>query len=257
MPSNNTEKLQKVLARAGLGSRRQLEQWITESRVSVNGKTAKLGDRVTTKDKILVDGHPLAPHALESKKTRVLLYHKPEGEICTRSDPEKRPTVFDHLPVLRNGRWISVGRLDINSSGLLLFTNDGELANRLMHPSANIEREYAVRVFGDVDAAMLRRLKKGVELDDGLAKFLSITDKGGEGRNHWYHVVITEGRNREVRRLWESQAGIKVSRLTRVRFGKIILPPQLRSGKYVEFEPEEVMELANAYSRDYRKNSKE
>ncbi len=248
---DTTEKLQKVLARSGLGSRRQLEEWIQAGRVSVNGNLAKLGDRVTAKDRILVDGDPIAAHALEDKKTRVLLYHKPEGEICTRSDPEGRPTVFDHLPLLRYGRWISVGRLDINSAGLLIFTNDGELANRLMHPSANLEREYAVRVFGEVDDAMLRRLKKGVELEDGVAKFTSITDKGGEGRNHWYHVTIGEGRKREVRRLWESQSGIKVSRLIRIRFGKVLLPPQLRSGKWVELEVTEISEYFDEHSRNH------
>jgi len=242
--NDKSEKLQKVLARAGAGSRRECEKWIAEGRIKVNGKVAKLGDRVTDDDKISVDNFALPQHTLESKKTRILLYHKPEGEICTRKDPENRPTVFDHLPAIRKGRWISVGRLDFNTSGLLLFTNEGELANKLMHPSQEIEREYAVRIFGDVTEQMLRNLRRGVKLEDGIAKFKEIRFQGGEGRNRWYHVVLCEGKNREVRRLWESQTGIKVSRLIRVRFGNIALPPQLRPGKYKELMPEEVLDFA-------------
>ncbi len=237
-----TEKLQKVLARAGLGSRRALEQWIQANRVSVNGKVAHLGDRVSAEDVIRVDGHLVAQHAIEPSDTRVLIYHKPEGEVCTRSDPEGRPTVFDKLPILRHSRWIVVGRLDINTTGLLLFTTNGELANRLMHPSQQIEREYAVRVLGNVDAAMINRLKKGVMLEDGKAHFDEIVDAGGTGANHWYHVVLKEGRNREVRRLWESQ-GVKVSRLMRVRFGQILMPRSLRFGRYEELPAEQINEL--------------
>jgi 23S rRNA pseudouridine2605 synthase len=231
-----SEKLQKVLARAGLGSRRQLELWISEGRIKVNGKLAKLGDRVDESANILVDDFPIQKRMLQEKKPRVILYHKPEGEICTRSDPEKRPTVFDHLPLLRNSRWISIGRLDLNTSGVLLFTTDGELANQLMHPKNQLEREYAVRIYGEVDDAMIKRLKKGVELEDGKAKFQDVKFVGGEAKNRWYHVILCEGRNREVRRLWESQEGIKVSRLIRVRFGNIVLPPQLRPGKWQELE---------------------
>ncbi len=237
-----SEKLQKVLARAGLGSRREMETWITAKRVSVNGAMAALGDRVEPEDKIRVDGQLLRLQPAEKQKTRVLLYYKPEGVICTRKDPEGRETVFETLPRLRSGRWISVGRLDINSSGLLLFTNDGELANKLMHPSAEIEREYAVRVFGEVTPAILKILRKGVELEDGVASFKQIVDKGGEGLNHWYHVVITEGRNREVRRLWESQ-GLQVSRLLRIRYGDLKLPRYLKIGRWIELDKEQVRAL--------------
>lgn len=237
-----SEKLQKVLARAGLGSRRTLEEWIQANRVSVNGKIAKLGDRVIPEDVIRIDGHLLSQQSTTQSDTRVLLYHKPEGQVCTRSDPKGRPTVFDDLPILRNSRWIVVGRLDINTTGLLLFTTDGELANRLMHPSSQIDREYAVRILGNVDALMIARLKKGVKLEDGNAHFDDIQDAGGTGANHWYHVILREGRNREVRRLWESQ-GVKVSRLMRVRFGQIVLPRSLRFGKWMELPTEQINEL--------------
>lgn len=245
-----SEKLQKVLARAGLGSRRSLEQWIQDNRVSVNGKVAHIGDRVTAEDVIRVDGHIIAQYAKEPVETRVLLYHKPEGEVCTRSDPEGRPTVFDKLPILRHGRWVIVGRLDFNTTGLLLFTTNGELANRLMHPSQQIEREYAVRILGNVDAAMINRLKKGVMLEDGKAHFDDIIDAGGTGANHWYHVVLKEGRNREVRRLWESQ-GVKVSRLMRVRFGQIMMPRSLRFGRYMELPEDQINELSNSVGLNF------
>ncbi len=234
-----SEKLQKVLANAGLGSRRHIEDWIREGRVIVNGQTAKLGDRVTLDAKIRVDGREVKLLKSASKKTRVLLYHKPEGEICSRSDPENRPTVFDHLPLLRNGRWIAVGRLDFNTSGVLLLTNDGELANRLMHPSSQIEREYAVRIQGQVSPAMIKKLKQGVKLEDGEAHFDEIKDAGGEGTNHWYHVLVKEGRNRLVRRAWES-LGVNVSRLIRIRFGSIALPRLLRKGKWTELDKKDV-----------------
>lgn len=236
------EKLQKVLARAGFGSRRELEEWISEGRVKVNGKQAKLGDRVSASDKILVDGKKVATQEKEPTIHPVLLYNKPLGEICTRNDPEGRPTVYDHLPPLQHARWVSVGRLDINTTGLLLFTTDGELANRLMHPSAQIEREYAVRVMGEVTDEMLRAMLNGVMLEDGLASFKSIRDAGGEGANHWYHVVLMEGRNREVRRLWEAQ-GLKVSRLKRVRYGNIIIPSFVKAGKFVELPASETKSL--------------
>jgi 23S rRNA pseudouridine2605 synthase len=237
-----SEKIQKVLAAAGLGSRRQLEVWIKEGRISVNGQVATLGDRITGEEKVKVDGREIDLIKSQSKKTRVLLYHKPEGEICSHADPEKRPSVFDRLPMIRNGRWISIGRLDFNTSGVLLLTNDGELANRLMHPSAEIEREYAVRIQGEVGKAMLDTLRKGVKLDDGEAHFDTISDAGGEGSNHWFHVVVREGRNRLVRRLWESQ-DVRVSRLIRVRFGEITLPRFLKRGRWEELEKETINNL--------------
>ncbi len=230
-----TEKLQKVLAAAGLASRRQIEEWIKAGRITVNGATAQIGDRITTDAKVFVDGREIKLIKSQSKKIRVLLYHKPEGEICSRSDPEKRPTVFDRLPLLRNGRWIAVGRLDFNTSGVLLLTSDGDLANKLMHPSAEIEREYAVRIHGEVSNFILNRLKKGVELEDGMASFDAVIDAGGEGSNHWYHVIVKQGRNRLVRRLWESQE-LRVSRLIRVRFGAIDLPREIRRGRWEELD---------------------
>jgi 23S rRNA pseudouridine2605 synthase len=236
-----TEKLQKVLANAGLGSRREIETWITAGRVSVDGELAKLGDRVKPMVKIRVDGRLVDLNAT-SKKLRVLLYHKPAREICSRKDPEGRPTVFDTLPKIRHGRWIMVGRLDFNTSGVLLFTTDGELAKRLMHPSYEIEREYAVRVLGEVPKETLKQLQEGVALEDGLAKFDLITDAGGQGVNHWYHVVLREGKNREVRRLWESQ-GVQVSRLIRIRYGCITLPRLLRPGRWNELETSEISKI--------------
>ncbi|MFT2090618.1 23S rRNA pseudouridine(2605) synthase RluB [Paraglaciecola sp. 2405UD69-4] len=229
-----SEKLQKVLANAGLGSRREMERWIEAGRASVNGKLATLGDRVEPSDKIRVDGNPVNT-VNESPICRVLMYNKPEGELCSRKDPEGRPTVFDRLPNIKNGRWIAVGRLDINTSGLLLFTNDGELANRLMHPKHEVEREYSVRVFGEVEDMMLKRLTDGVKLEDGEAKFTRIVKKPGdeESQNSWYNVSLSEGRNREVRRLWESQ-GLQVSRLIRVRYGELELKKRLPQGGWVE-----------------------
>src|SRR6266566_1837667 len=199
--SRVSEKLQKVLARAGMGSRRQIEQWIEEGRVTVDGRTAAIGERVEPSAHIAIDGR-VVPLTDLVPKPRVLVYHKPEGEVCTRSDPQGRATVFDNLPTLRHGRWILIGRLDYNTSGLLLLTTDGELAHRLMHPSHEIEREYAVRVLGKVSDEMFTQLKEGVMLDDGPARFDDIADAGGTGANHWYHVILREGRNREVRRLW-------------------------------------------------------
>ncbi|MBI5782316.1 MAG: 23S rRNA pseudouridine(2605) synthase RluB [Gammaproteobacteria bacterium] len=229
-----SEKLQKVLARAGLGSRRQIERWIEEGRITIDGQPATLGARVTSDQALRVDGRVIPTHAFQPKQ-RILIYHKPEGEVCTRSDPQGRPTVFDKLPSLRGARWIAVGRLDFNTSGLLLFTTDGELANRLMHPSREIEREYAVRVLGKISDEMLARLKEGVMLEDGPARFDSVVDAGGTGANHWYHVMLKEGRNREVRRLWEA-VGAKVSRLMRVRFGPIGLPPHFHTRRTVELD---------------------
>ncbi|MBI5450770.1 MAG: 23S rRNA pseudouridine(2605) synthase RluB [Gammaproteobacteria bacterium] len=236
------QRLQKVLANAGLGSRREIDAWIAAGRVVVNGIVAEPGLKVDTTDKILVDGKLLRLDQTTPTRTRVIAYNKPAGEVCTRSDPERRPTIFDHLPVLRQGRWLSVGRLDITTLGLLLLTNDGDLANKLMHPSSGIEREYAVRILGQVDQDMLQRLADGVQLDDGKAAFEDIRDAGGEGANHWYHVTLREGRNREVRRMWESQ-GVKVSRLIRVRYAAIELPRDLKPGAWLELEPAQVNDL--------------
>ena len=236
-----SEKLQKVLARAGHGSRREIESIIEAGRVSVDGKIAKLGDRVevTPGLKIRIDGHLISVRESAEQICRVLAYYKPEGELCTRNDPEGRPTVFDRLPKLRGARWIAVGRLDVNTCGLLLFTTDGELANRLMHPSREVEREYAVRVFGQVDDAKLRDLSRGVQLEDGPANFKEIKFAGGVGINQWYDVTLMEGRNREVRRLWESQ-GIQVSRLIRIRYGNIKLMKGLPRGGWEEMDLENV-----------------
>ena len=242
-----SEKLQKVLARAGLGSRRQLEQWISAGRIKVNGQVASLGDRVKPEDRITVDGKKVGRERKNRPRCRVLLYNKPDHEVCTRDDPQGRPTVFDRLPPLRNSRWISVGRLDLNSSGLLLFTNDGELANRLMHPSGGIDREYAVRVLGEVTDDMLRQMRKGVIIDGHLCRFSDIRYFGGEGANQWYHVVLMEGRNREVRKLWQSQ-GVQVSRLKRVRFGPVFIPSSVSAGKFHELKQAEIDALRN-YAR--------
>ncbi|MGP0173510.1 23S rRNA pseudouridine(2605) synthase RluB [Pseudomonas sp. NCHU5208] len=234
------EKLQKVLARMGLGSRREIETWISEGRVKVNGAVAELGQRVEISDAIVLDGRLLKREEVATSVRRVLIYNKPDGEICTRDDPEGRPTVFERLPRPREGRWINIGRLDINTTGLLLFTTDGELANRLMHPSYQMDREYAVRVRGEVTEEMLETLKKGVMLEDGPAKFTDIKEApGGDGLNHWYHCVVMEGRNREVRRLWESQ-GVVVSRLKRVRFGPVFLTSDITMGRWREMDQREV-----------------
>lgn len=227
-----------MLARAGLASRREIEEWIENGEILLNGSPAKLGDRWKEGDRLAVRGRPVDVGKRFSQPTRVLLYHKPVGEVVTRRDPEGRPTIFTQLPRLDVGRWINVGRLDINTQGLLLVTNNGELANKLMHPASQIEREYAVRVLGGVGEETLERLRKGVELEDGPAHFNDIADAGGEGANHWYHVTLTEGRNRIVRRLWESQ-GVVVSRLIRIRFGNTVLPPHIQARTVSELPPEE------------------
>ncbi len=246
------ERIQKILARSGLASRRQVEAWIREGRISVNGVTAELGMQIGPDDKVSVDGRPVPlalAHASDAARRRIIAYHKPIGEVTTRADPEGRPTVFDRLPVLKTGRWVVVGRLDVNTAGLLLFTTDGELAHRLMHPSSEMEREYAVRVLGEVSPAALTALKSGVELEDGLARFEDIRDGGGTGANHWYHVVLKEGRNREVRRLWESQ-GITVSRLVRVRFGPVRLHRSLAPGKWEDLQPHWAAALLESVQMD-------
>jgi len=236
------EKLQKVLARAGIGSRREMERAISAGKVVVNGAAAKLGDRVVEKDRIEYEGRRVSSGFQTKQRIRVILYNKPEGQICSRSDPEGRPTVYNSLPKIANSRWISVGRLDFNTSGLLLFTDDGELANKLMHPSSEIDREYLVRIQGEVDNDLLQRLRDGVLLDDGVARFTDIKEGSNEGSNQWYYCVVMEGRNREVRRLWESQ-GVRVSRLKRVRYGNIFVPSHVRSGQWIELNEKEVAEL--------------
>lgn len=243
------ERLQKILSQAGLGSRREMERWIENGWVQVNGKLVKLGDSADANDKITIKGK-LIPNPLKVKKNiRILLYHKPVGEISSRHDPKFEKTVFDHLPIIKKGRWIQVGRLDLNTSGLLLFTNNGELANRLMHPKYELEREYAVRVHGQVTPEILKILQKGVTLEDGLAQFTRIEFRGGEGTNSWYHVTLNEGRNREIRRLWESQ-GVEVSRLIRIRYGSLSMPRYLSRGQSYELKPEEVIGFLNSLPKE-------
>lgn len=227
-------RLQKLLAAAGLGSRRSVEQWIREGRVTIGGRVAQLGDRASPDDEVCLDGRKLELNPTQLTTRELLLYHKPVGEVTTRSDPQGRPTVFERLPPPGNGRWITVGRLDVNTSGLLLFTTDGELAHRLMHPSSEIEREYLVRVRGRPQPGVIRQLLEGVELEDGTARFDRVTQEVGDGEsregiNTTFRVVLHEGRNREVRRLWQA-VGLEVSRLLRVRYGPIELPRDLRPG---------------------------
>ncbi|MDD2916172.1 MAG: pseudouridine synthase [Gallionella sp.] len=236
------EKLQKVLAQAGFGSRRMMEEWIIAGRVSVNGEPATLGMRVVEGDLVKADRRTIRVGE-RAHTARVLLYHKPEGEIVSRDDPEKRASVFDKLPKLRDGKWIAIGRLDFNTSGLLIFTTSGELANRLMHPRFEVEREYAVRVQGSMTEEQITRvLKDGVELEDGPVKFEKLQDEGGEGFNHWYRVMLKEGRNRVVRRTFDA-LGLPVSRLMRVRFGIINLPPRLKRGMTAELGAAEVAQV--------------
>lgn len=249
------DKLQKVLAAAGYGSRRELEQWISDGRVQVNDRVAKLGDRVSADDTVIVDGKRARLLGTD-QRIRVLVYNKPEGEVCTRSDPEGRKTVFDRLPRLSGERWIVVGRLDINTTGLLLFTNNGELANRLMHPSYEVDREYLVRVHGQVDDAMIKRLREGVLLDDGIAKFSDVVPGERVGSNGWYTVALMEGRNREVRRLWESQ-GVEVNRLKRVRFGPIFMPSYVRKGQWIELDDKSLSDVLSAVDLSVRKKQRQ
>ncbi|WP_227368913.1 23S rRNA pseudouridine(2605) synthase RluB [Halomonas sp. M20] len=251
-PNTTTEKLQKVLARAGLGSRREMETAISAGRVKVNGQVATLGDRIEARDKVTFDDRPLNLRGAEEVPRRVIMYNKPEGELCTRKDPEGRRTVFDRLPRLKGERWIAIGRLDINTSGLLLFTTDGELANRLMHPSTQVEREYAVRIMGNVKREQIVAMVEGVMLEDGPARFTDVQEFGGEGINTWFHVVIMEGRNREVRRLWESQ-GLTVSRLKRVRYGNIFIDKRAKAGEWVELSQDEIDDLSNLAGLEPRK----
>lgn len=237
----DTVKLHKVLADVGMGSRRDMEDLIIQGRVSVNGLPAHIGQRIGPTDQVRINGKQVH-RKIQTKPPRVIMYHKPSGEIVSQSDPEGRPTVFDRLPKPRQGRWIAVGRLDFNTEGLLLFTTSGELANRLMHPRYGIEREYAVRILGELSQENMAQLKSGVTLDDGQAKFLRLAMGGGDGANRWYHVALTEGRNREVRRMFEA-VGHTVSRLLRTRYGMFLLPPRLRRGKWEEVSPEGVASL--------------
>lgn len=225
------ERLQKVLAAAGHGSRREIERWIREGRLTRNGQPVQLGDRADPGEVFALDGHPLAVAATGPGTSAVLLYHKPVGEVTTRRDPQGRPTVFERLPEPQAGRWIVVGRLDVNTSGLLLFTTDGELAHRLMHPSSEVEREYLVRVRGLPDEQTLAWLRKGMPLEDGYAAFDGIDAKGASDSHSWYSVTLREGRNREVRRLWQA-AGHEVSKLSRQRYGPVSLPGDLRPGRW-------------------------
>lgn len=235
------DRIQKFLANQGVASRRNIEKMITEGRIQVNGKLAQLGDKVAGKERFSLDGKAIRINNRQYKP-KLLMYHKPIGEVSTRSDPQGRPTVYSNLPHLQQGRWVGVGRLDINTSGILLFTDNGELAHRLMHPSYKIEREYAVRVRGEVTPDMLEQLKTGVELEDGVAKFDHIVDIGGEGTNHWYHVILREGKNREVRRLWEAM-DCEVSRLQRVRYDQFSLPKWLKPKKSRFFEDETIKRI--------------
>ena len=240
-PRDGTYKLQKTLAQAGLGSRRDMEELVRSGRVTVNGAPATIGARVGPNDVIQVNGRAIGRSA-DSSPPRVLLYYKPEGEIVSRDDPGGRPSVFDRLPQPRGAKWLAVGRLDLNTSGLLILTTSGELANRMMHPRYEIEREYAVRVLGRLSQEQEAKLLSGIQLDDGMARCEAVRDQGGEGANHWYHVVIREGRNREVRRLFEALR-LRVSRLMRVRFGGVSLPRCLKRGQFIELPPREVRQL--------------
>lgn len=242
------ERLHKVMAQAGIGSRREMEEWIAAGRITVNGEVAQVGQTVVYGDKVKVGGRLVNLRFTSTRTPRVLLYHKPEGEIVSRDDPDGRPSVFAALPRIRGGRWINVGRLDFNTSGLLLFTTSGELANRLMHPSSQLVREYAVRVLGELTAEAQQRLLQGVELEDGIASFASLEEAGGEGANRWHRATLFEGRNREVRRMFEA-VGCTVSRLIRVRYGPFVLPPQLKRGRVRELDEGEVKTLLRELER--------
>ena len=240
-PITDSQKLQKMLAQAGLGSRRDMEGWIEEGRVTVNGKVATIGTRVGPDDLVKV-GRRIVRMPAPEQLPRVLLYHKPEGEIVSRDDPAGRASVFTALPRLRGAKWLAVGRLDYNTCGLLIFTTSGDIANRIMHPRFEVEREYAVRIMGQLTAEQIIRLKAGITLADGVARCESLTDEGGEGANHWYRIVLKEGRNRIVRRMFEA-LGMTVSRLMRVRFGIVALPARLKRGQCLELTPQETQRV--------------
>ena len=249
-PQVESPKLHKVLAQAGLGSRLEMEQLILEGRISVNNEPAHIGQRVQFGDQVKVNGKPIR-FRIDPPPARVIAYHKPVGEVVTHDDPQNRPTVFRRLPRLQNGKWQSVGRLDLNTEGLLLFTSSGELANRLMHPRFGLEREYAVRVLGALSNVEKQRLLDGVRLDDGMAQFSSIENGGGEGSNCWYQVTISEGRNREVRRMFEA-VGHAVSRLIRIRYGAMVLPRGLKRGACLELDESDIRALTKAAGGDGR-----
>ncbi len=236
---NTPQRLQKVLSEQGLGSRRAIEQWIADGEILVNGEVATLGQKVLPEDKVVVRGQALRLSKVSKKLPLLILYHKPPGEIVSKDDPKGRPSVFDKLPLSRRRRLIAIGRLDFNTSGLLMFTDDGQLADFLLHPRQEWEREYAVRIFGEVNDSMLKNLQNGVVLEDGVARFHKIDFAGGEGKNQWYRVIVKEGRYREVRRLWESQ-GVTVSRLMRIRFANQVLPPHLKQGEWLRLNDNEV-----------------
>jgi 23S rRNA pseudouridine2605 synthase len=238
-----SERLQKLIANAGYGSRRWAERLIEQGRISINNKEATLGDKATIADKVTIDGRLIDLKRYSEEETKVLMLNKQSGVICSNKDEEGRKSVFDYLP--ENTRWVMVGRLDLNTSGLLLFTNNGDLANKLMHPSSEIDREYAVRVLGRVSDEDIKQLISGIELDDGFAKFHKVTLGGGDGANRWYHVVVREGRKREVRRLWEA-LDFKVSRLIRTRFSDIRMPDNLRANQSELLKPKQVQALLNA-----------
>ena len=240
-PAQPTQRLHKLLALAGLGSRRDMEALVGSGRITINGVVATVGAGVTANDVVRLDSRPVQL-SFEAELAKVLIYHKPEGEIVSQDDPEKRASVFDKLPRVKGAKWIAIGRLDINTSGLLLFTTSGELANRFMHPRYEVEREYAVRIFGQLTEGQMAQLKEGIELEDGPASFDHISAQGGEGSNHWYQVILREGRNREVRRLFEAFQ-LPVSRLMRTRFGPVNLPPRIKRGMMMELEPKEVINL--------------
>ncbi|MCY4227805.1 MAG: pseudouridine synthase [Gammaproteobacteria bacterium] len=248
----STERLQKYLSRIGVGSRRRIDSWIADGRITVDGKIATPGIRVTSGNRIRIDGSPIRGRISRTDKSsrpRVILYNKPEGEICTRNDPQGRPSVFRNFPKIKQGRWVTVGRLDINTRGLLLVTDDGDLAQALMHPSSNIEREYLCRVYGNISASKIDLLLKGRKIDGRKAKFLRVKRIRGEGRNTWYSAVVGEGRYREVRRLWES-VGCTVSRLNRIRYGDIQLPRNLRVGNWVELDRKKVARLKDSLKQE-------
>jgi 23S rRNA pseudouridine2605 synthase len=242
------ERLHKLLAQSGIGSRREMEELIAGGHINVNGQIAQIGQSASPGDRIKVKGK-LVHLKFSNRLPRVIIYHKPEGEIVSRDDPEHRPNVFTSLPRMSGGRWVAVGRLDFNTSGLLLFTTSGELANRLMHPRYELVREYAVRILGELGTEARQRLLDGIELDDGLAQFTTLQEAGGEGANHWYRVSLFEGRNREVRRLFEA-VGAVVSRLMRVRYGPFVLPPQLKRGHVLEIGEREVQQLLADFGMD-------
>lgn len=239
------ERLHKLLAQSGIGSRREMEELIAAGRVTVNGETAQIGQSASAGDRIKVNGR-LVNLKFAGRLPRVIIYHKPEGEIVSRDDPEHRPSVFTSLPRLAGSRWVAVGRLDFNTSGLLLFTTSGELANRLMHPRYNLVREYAVRVLGELSLEAQQHLLQGVELDDGPAQFATLQDAGGDGANRWYRVSLFEGRNREVRRMFDA-VGVTVSRLMRVRYGPFVLPPNLKRGQVSELDEKDVRKLMDEF----------